>query len=1543
MKMKTRDGIVRLVLALIIASFLPVFLSSAQAVDYPFSDNMEGAVNWAVDPPWALIDNDAHSPIHCRTDSPGDYYDNNIDISLTLATSVNLSAAENPQLKFWHKYQIEPGYDFGYVEISTDGGGSWVTLASYSGFSGITSMSAEEAAPQKDDTGIPCPDKALWEREVATAEAGEQWVWDQIDLTGYAGESNVLIRFRLETDKTIVMDGWHIDDVSISDLPHPVTLFEPSNPGCTSLDLSWTQNLDPGFASYNIYRSTAPGADLNSELVTTITDQATTEYTDTGLQPETTYFYRVYVVDNYDIYAGSKEENGTTLSCGFPFFHDFESGIGDWVLDAPWALTDEDAYGGTWCLTDSPGEDYANNIDKSARITINLGGSARPLLTFWHRYSFESYCDFGYVEISIDEGATWKKLFFVTGLSDTNWMQERIDLTEYAGIEIDLRFHIVTDGSVTSDGWYIDDVAITENTATLDYPFSDDMEATESENNWIKSTWRRNTLDSYSGSYSITESPDGDHVNYVYTGLTLAGTIDLTTSLNPQLTFWHRYRLGYSSYARVYISPNGGRDWIKIWEAGNNATQNEWTRLQLDLSPYMGSSEAVIRFQVEDTSSSSNYYGWFIDDVELHDAPVNVVLAQPANITEHTMDLSWSKNIDPDFVQYEVYRSTSPGVTRSSTLITTITDQAQTSYTDSDIPLPNNAYYYKVFILDSEGLYNQGSNEKSATTLTGIVPGEFPFSDDMENGDRWGNDFPWALIDEDAYSGAYCWADSPGGDYENNEDKSIRTIIDLGGSARPLLTFWHRYSFQTYCDFGYVEISIDEGATWKKLFFVTGLSDTNWMQERIDLTEYAGIEIDLRFHIVTDGSVTSDGWYIDDVAITENTATLDYPFSDDMEATESENNWIKSTWRRNTLDSYSGSYSITESPDGDHVNYVYTGLTLAGTIDLTTSLNPQLTFWHRYRLGYSSYARVYISPNGGRDWIKIWEAGNNAIQNEWTRLQFDLTPYMGSSEAVIRFQVEDTSSSSNYDGWFIDDVSIDEEGGYPYAEIRIEPDIESLLVDECFQFEAYDENDNRITESVGWAVRGAIGTIDDNGLFCAAGIGIGAVAASGDGGISDISRIIEVVGPGGGTTQIEQGNLFSSDSGMPPDDCMFFNAYIIARPDEILTQSSPGCGYGSGVWQVNMGNFPTGWSAGDTLHIDFIDKCNGEEGALEYTLANGGQSHNVTLSPISFDLTTTLTTNVNVVTLLKDSGITNAEELAQALPNAIEVACWSAGDQAYIGHSKGSPLMNFDVLPGYPYFVTVTADGTWTPTGTVPDPWPTFDLVTTGMTNVNMIGMSLDMLRITKAEEVGHMILHAAEIGRWDIQNQAYEFHTYGTPLFNFDVKPALPYFVTVTEESQWIAANGVSCAQMMGVPQNEGGYVYNSDSTVPEDGDIEFESYILGREDELLTEGSPGCGYGSGYWQVNIGNFPSGWDAGDILHIEFMNTANGEIGSLDIILEYGGQMNDVTFSAPPCPGDFDEDFNVDGSDLAVFVEGGGGSITLEEFAADFGRTDCFN
>ncbi|NMC28255.1 MAG: PKD domain-containing protein, partial [Syntrophomonadaceae bacterium] len=67
-----------------------------------------------------------------------------------------------------------------------------------------------------------------------------------------------------------------------------------------------------------------------------------------------------------------------------------------------------------------------------------------------------------------------------------------------------------------------------------------------------------------------------------------------------------------------------------------------------------------------------------------------------------------------------------------------------------------------------------------------------------------------------------------------------------------------------------------------------------------------------------------------------------------------------------------------------------------------------------------------------------------------------------------------------------------------------------------------------------------------------------------------------------------------------------FTAYVASRPNEKLTPSSNGCGYGNskygaGVWYVQTGSFPTPWQDGDVLCVELISP-KGYEGRSEKTL-----------------------------------------------------------------------------------------------------------------------------------------------------------------------------------------------------------------------------------------------------------------------------------------------------------------------------------------------------
>jgi PKD repeat protein len=142
-----------------------------------FSDDVEsGNLGWTAQTPWAITTESSHSPTHSWTDSPGGAYGNNRNTSLT-SPVLDLSGLTEVEVDFWHTYQMEAGYDDGYVEYST--GGGWTSVAIYNG--SLT-----------------------------------DWSNVQIRIPALDSQSNARIRFRFTSDFDVTLDGWHIDDIAIT-------------------------------------------------------------------------------------------------------------------------------------------------------------------------------------------------------------------------------------------------------------------------------------------------------------------------------------------------------------------------------------------------------------------------------------------------------------------------------------------------------------------------------------------------------------------------------------------------------------------------------------------------------------------------------------------------------------------------------------------------------------------------------------------------------------------------------------------------------------------------------------------------------------------------------------------------------------------------------------------------------------------------------------------------------------------------------------------------------------------------------------------------------------------------------------------------------------------------------------------------------------------------------------------------------------------------------------------------------------------------------
>ena len=238
-----------------------------------------------------------------------------------------------------------------------------------------------------------------------------------------------------------------------------------------------------------------------------------------------------------------------------------------WTLQGAWGLTTESAHAGTNSLTDSPRMVYTNSSDSSAILSVDLRSAWAPMLQFWNRYAFELNRDFGFVEVSSDFGASWTRWGAVTGQGGTNWYPVQLDLTPYAGAMVMIRFHLLANGANAYDGWYIDDVSVTENTALAVYPFFDTMDG--SATNWLACGWQQVPGGAQSSSGQSWQCRIGDN-GYTPGGglqpvMTLAPALDLSLTVAPRLSFWWRAGSMRNNTLSAQASHDGGMTWSTVW------------------------------------------------------------------------------------------------------------------------------------------------------------------------------------------------------------------------------------------------------------------------------------------------------------------------------------------------------------------------------------------------------------------------------------------------------------------------------------------------------------------------------------------------------------------------------------------------------------------------------------------------------------------------------------------------------------------------------------------------------------------------------------------------------------------------------------------------------------------------------------------------------------------------------------------------------------------------------------------------------------------
>jgi hypothetical protein len=163
------------------------------------------------------------------------------------------------------------------------------------------------------------------------------------------------------------------------------------------------------------------------------------------------------------------------------------------------------------------------------------------------------------------------------------------------------------------------------------------------------------------------------------------------------------------------------------------------------------------------------------------------------------------------------------------------------------------------------------------------------FADGAESvNSAWIPDGAWGRQTCEKTRGGYCYTESLSGNYRDEESSSLtlRQPLDLRAYTAAELRFATRWHIESNSDYGTVEASSDEGATWtplegrytSKAFGAQkqvpvdapgydGYRST-WAMESMDLTPYCGKNnVGLRFNFESDEGAVFDGWLVDSIAV----------------------------------------------------------------------------------------------------------------------------------------------------------------------------------------------------------------------------------------------------------------------------------------------------------------------------------------------------------------------------------------------------------------------------------------------------------------------------------------------------------------------------------------------------------------------------------------------------------------------------------------------------------------------------------------------------
>ncbi len=260
-----------------------------------------------------------------------------------------------------------------------------------------------------------------------------------------------------------------------------------------------------------------------------------------------------------------------------------------------------------------------------------------------------------------------------------------------------------------------------------------------------------------------------------------------------------------------------------------------------------------------------------------------------SNANQCGLDIGWNAASSQcgNALNYDIYRSTDPSFTPdASNLVASSVQGAQ--WHDASV-LPETEYYYLVRVRDEGNLSVDANVVKLANIATGPVKNG-TWSAGAEIGDSGFNQetrhVGWEVSEARANTGNRSyWSQSQSNTCNDLTSESIQ----LTPGENSQLSFWTAHDIESRWDGGVVEITNND-TKWNPVSLspdypgtfrdtndgcnyaentpsFTG-TDLTWTQHTVDLSSFQGQSIKLRWNYSSDGAQNQEGWFLDDINVT---------------------------------------------------------------------------------------------------------------------------------------------------------------------------------------------------------------------------------------------------------------------------------------------------------------------------------------------------------------------------------------------------------------------------------------------------------------------------------------------------------------------------------------------------------------------------------------------------------------------------------------------------------------------------------------------------